>query len=108
MASSSCNNNQYLSYKTVIKISSAWRMIVAIVFLGFLVMDSCTAIRPMKKEADDRVSSSSSSMAAFDYFQEKSTEKLLAGDKLYFAKLPKRVPIPPSAPSKRHNSLPGN
>ncbi|KAL8052795.1 hypothetical protein ABFS82_05G028300 [Erythranthe guttata] len=97
MASSSCNN-QYFSCKTVINISSAWRMIIAIIFLGFLVMDSCTAIRPMKKEADDRVSSSSS-MAAFDYFQ---------GDKLYFAKLPKGVPIPPSAPSKRHNSVPGN
>ncbi|KAL7149292.1 hypothetical protein ABFS83_05G029500 [Erythranthe nasuta] len=97
MASSSCN--KHFSYKTLINISSARRMIIAIILLAFVVMDSCTAIRPMKKEADDRVSSSSS-MAGFDYFQ--------GGDKLYFAKLPKGVPIPPSAPSKRHNSLPGN
>ncbi|KAG8382952.1 hypothetical protein BUALT_Bualt05G0133500 [Buddleja alternifolia] len=38
------------------------------------------------------------------YFQEKG--KLADG--LFFTRLPKGVPIPPSAPSKRHNSAPLN
>ncbi|KAG6396669.1 hypothetical protein SASPL_142824 [Salvia splendens] len=29
-------------------------------------------------------------------------------EKLFFARLPKGVPIPPSAPSNRHNSAPSN
>ncbi|KAG8366551.1 hypothetical protein BUALT_Bualt17G0091600 [Buddleja alternifolia] len=62
----------------------------------------CIAIRPgrtMVVEEDDV------SLMALKYFQEK--EKLQEYG-LYFSKLPKGVPIPPSAPSKRHNSLPQN
>ncbi|GFP94566.1 hypothetical protein PHJA_001601000 [Phtheirospermum japonicum] len=45
------------------------------------------------------------SLKNLEYFQEK--EKVQA-HRLYFTKLPKGATIPPSAPSKRHNSSPQN
>ncbi|PIN25937.1 hypothetical protein CDL12_01351 [Handroanthus impetiginosus] len=81
------------------------RINFTILFLGFLLANtwnSCIATRPgrmmmMMKEED-------ASLMALKHFQEQ--EKL--PPELYFAKLPKGVPIPPSAPSKRHNSSPQN
>ncbi|KAG8366552.1 hypothetical protein BUALT_Bualt17G0091700 [Buddleja alternifolia] len=55
--------------------------------------------RTMVVEQDD------ASLTALKYFQEK--EKLQEYG-LHFSKLPKVLPIPPSAPSPRHNSLPQN
>ncbi|PIN01014.1 hypothetical protein CDL12_26478 [Handroanthus impetiginosus] len=75
--------------------------IISITFLGFLLLNSCTAVRPgkmMKMMEENDVSA-----IALKYFEEK--EKL-PNDALYFTKLPKGVPIPPSAPSPRHNSSP--
>ncbi|KAL1564904.1 putative membrane lipoprotein [Salvia divinorum] len=80
------------------------RMNLSVIFIALLLINtwsSCTAARPGRsiltvKERDH-------SSMALNYFQEK--EKL-RNEGLYFSKLPKGVPIPPSAPSKRHNSLP--
>ncbi|KAI3467154.1 hypothetical protein Pfo_023817 [Paulownia fortunei] len=101
MASSSSSSSCSSFSKTLI---SPWRMKLSLFILVFLLMNtlnSCIAIRPgrmMIIKEDD------ASVMALKYFQEK--EKFPHG--LYFSKLPKGVPIPPSGPSKRHNSSPQN
>ncbi|KAH6823197.1 putative membrane lipoprotein [Perilla frutescens var. hirtella] len=77
-----------------------------VIFAGLLLVSlssSCIAMRPGRLiliVKDDDPSS-----MALNYFHEKGKFR---NEELYFAKLPKGVPIPPSAPSKRHNSLPQN
>ncbi|KAL2234949.1 UNVERIFIED_CONTAM: hypothetical protein Sindi_1227100 [Sesamum indicum] len=75
----------------------SWRLNISILFLGR------TRRLTMKKEDDDV------SVMTLKYFQEKEKYSSPGADeRLYFTKLPKGVPIPPSAPSKRHNSSPQN
>ncbi|KAI3452975.1 hypothetical protein Pfo_009638, partial [Paulownia fortunei] len=90
------------SSKTLI---SSWRKIISVVFIGFFLLNSCVAIRPGRTMMMVMKENDVSAMA-LKYFQE-NKEKLPA-DGLYFTRLPKGVPIPPSGPSKRHNSSPQN
>ncbi|KAK4399900.1 hypothetical protein Sango_1096100 [Sesamum angolense] len=84
----------------------SWKTLVSLTLLVLLFLsDSCIATRPGRtmmtvtvKDEVDHVSA-----MALKYFQEKQR---VAADGLYFTRLPKGVPIPPSAPSNRHNSLP--
>ncbi|KAL8518326.1 hypothetical protein ACS0TY_009626 [Phlomoides rotata] len=88
----------------------SWRRInLCLIFsICFFLMNSsisCIDARPgrmmiVKEDDDDDASS-----MALKYFQEKEKSRY---DGLYFTKLPKGVPIPPSGPSPRHNSSPEN
>ncbi|KAL0408812.1 UNVERIFIED_CONTAM: hypothetical protein Sradi_1815600 [Sesamum radiatum] len=81
------------------------KTLISITILVLFLSDSCIATRPgrtmMMMTVKDQVDDVSA--MALKYFQDK--EKL-AADGLYFTRLPKGVPIPPSGPSNRHNSLP--
>ncbi|KAL1568488.1 hypothetical protein AAHA92_00101 [Salvia divinorum] len=75
-------------------------VIFSVVFvISLFLLSSCVgAGRPgrMTVMKDDDVSA-----MALKYLRENQ-------EKLFFARLPKGVPIPPSAPSNRHNSAPSN
>lgn len=85
----------------------SWRRInLSLILMGFLVMNSSISridARPGRMMID--VKEGGASFIALKYFQEKEKFRY---DGLYFTKLPKGVPIPPSGPSPRHNSLPQN
>lgn len=92
--------------------SSLSRKLISIAFLAlFLFSCEVNAVRPgrMTMTATAKATTAEkmmkedevSAVMALKYFQEKE-------GKLFFARLPKGVPIPPSAPSKRHNSAPLN
>ncbi|KAL8531607.1 hypothetical protein ACS0TY_008270 [Phlomoides rotata] len=81
--------------------------ILCTLLLIFLVSNSCVnAIRPGRmtmrtmKQLEEDVSAMALRLLRDD------KQKLTPADRLVFTKLPKGVPIPPSAPSKRHNSEP--
>ncbi|KZV52514.1 protein IDA-like [Dorcoceras hygrometricum] len=78
------------------------RVFLMSIFLGSLFIDSCIGIRTRgmfsMKEEDVFAKHLSS------YFS--GEKKTIEIDRLFFTKLPKGVPIPPTAPSKNHNSAP--
>lgn len=94
MASSSCSS------KTLI--ITPFLVILLLLFLQSLLIGSCFAIRTRGVSMkEDEVFA----MRLSSYSREKHTIEI---DRLFFTKLPKDVPIPPSAPSKTHNSTPAN
>ncbi|KAL9149020.1 hypothetical protein ABFS82_12G082500 [Erythranthe guttata] len=79
---------------------SSAKLSLVIMFLIFVqTMNPCMAGRKMMSVEVKEYASSS-----FMAFEER--EKLVPAENLYFARLPKDVPIPPSGPSERHNSAP--
>ncbi|KAL3654363.1 hypothetical protein CASFOL_004044 [Castilleja foliolosa] len=86
---------------------SLWKINFALIFIFILLISTlncCNAIRVRRAKIveDDDVSL----IKKLEYFAE--NEKVTADHGLYFTMLPKGVPIPPSAPSKGHNSSPQN
>ncbi|KAL8035257.1 hypothetical protein ABFX02_12G085500 [Erythranthe guttata] len=79
--------------------SSSKLSLVIMLLIFVQTMNPCMAGRKMMGVKVKEYASSS-----FMAFEER--EKLVPAENLYFAKLPKDVPIPPSGPSERHNSAP--
>ncbi|KAL1551215.1 putative membrane lipoprotein [Salvia divinorum] len=79
--------------------SSSFRSLIFVALLLINTWGSCIAMRPGRSVSI--VKENGHSSMGLNYFQELRSE-----EKLHFAKLVKGVPIPPSGPSKRHNSLP--
>lgn len=77
--------------------SSSFRTLIFIALILINTWSSCIGRAILIVKESDH------SSLASNYFQEKAKRR---SEELYFAKLPKGVPIPPSGPSKNHNSLP--
>lgn len=82
----------------------ASKNLISIILVAIVVLIICSLsegrMMPMPTTATAAKEDDASAMALKSFREEE--------EKLFFARLPKGVPIPPSAPSKRHNSIPQN
>lgn len=85
----------------------ASKNLISIILVAIVVLIICSLSEgrmmpmPMPTATATAAKEDDASAMALKYFREEE-------EKLFFARLPKGVPIPPSAPSKRHNSIPQN
>ncbi|KAF3432588.1 hypothetical protein FNV43_RR27328 [Rhamnella rubrinervis] len=85
---------------------SLWKTISIMICLILLLLGSCTATRPGKMVMEER-KVWSTTMENTELQPGKHETGFEYGGQI-FSFFPKGTPIPPSGPSKRHNSAPQN